>query len=87
MNKQMSLFKDKKMTNQIINTLLEVKESYELPDKLMTLLLDNNSMTNLFDRFMKYDIDLTKDLFRDYFQNNNYKFINSFIMCKSICSM
>ena len=71
MNNQISLFKDKKITNQIINNLLEIKESYELPDKLMTLLLDNNSMTMLFDKFMEYDIDLTKDLFRDYFQEQH----------------
>ena len=71
MNNQISLFKDKKITNQIINNLLEIKESYELPDKLMTLLLDNNSMTMLFDKFMECDIDLTKDLFRDYFQEQH----------------
>lgn len=68
MDNQMSLFRDKKITNQIINNLLEIKESYELPDKLMALLLDNNSMIKLFDKFMEYDVDLTKDLFRDYFQ-------------------
>lgn len=68
MDNQMSLFRDKKITNQTINNLLEIKESYELPDKLMSLLLDNNSMIKLFDKFMEYDIDLTKDLFRDYFQ-------------------
>ena len=71
MDNQMSLFRDKKITNQTINNLLEIKESYELPDKLMTLLLDNNSMTILFDKFMEYDIDLTKDLFRDYFQEQH----------------
>ena len=67
----MSLFRDKKITNQTINNLLEIKESYELPDKLMSLLLDNNSMIKLFDKFMEYDIDLTKDLFRDYFQEQH----------------
>ena len=71
MNNQMSLFRDNKITNQIINNLLEIKESYELPDKLMALLLDNNSMIKLFDKFMEYDIDLTKDLFRDYFQEQH----------------
>lgn len=71
MDNQMSLFRDKKITNQIINNLLEIKESYELPDKLMALLLDNNSMIKLFDKFMEYDVDLTKDLFRDYFQEQH----------------
>lgn len=71
MDNQMSLFRDKKITNQTINNLLEIKESYELPDKLMALLLDNNSMIKLFDKFMEYDIDLTKDLFRDYFQEQH----------------
>ncbi len=71
MNSQMSFFKDKKITNQIINNLLEIKESYELPDKLMTLLLHNNLMTKLFDKFMEYEIDLTKDFFRDYFQEQH----------------
>ena len=37
----------------------------------MTLLSDNHSMTMLFDKFMEYDIDLTKDLFRDYFQEQH----------------
>jgi type I restriction enzyme M protein len=71
MDNQMSLFRDKKITNQIINNLLEIKESYELPDKLMALLLDNNSMIKLFDKFMGYDVDLTKDIFRDYFQEQH----------------
>lgn len=71
MDNQMSLFRDKKITNQTINNLLEIKESYELTDKLMSLLLDNNSMIKLFDKFMEYDIDLTKDLFRDYFQEQH----------------
>lgn len=73
MNEQMSLFNDdkKKITSKIINELIGIKESYELPDKLMSLLLNEESKNKLFDSFMKYDFDLSSDFFRDYFQENH----------------
>lgn len=74
MNYQISLFdnnKKEKITNKIINEIIGIKESFELPNKLMTLLFNENTKNNLFDKFMNYDIDLSKDFFRDYFQEEH----------------
>lgn len=74
MNGQMSLFNDnkkEKITNKIINQLIGIKESFELPDKLMRLLLDEERKDKMFDDFMKYDVDLSSDFFRDYFQEEH----------------
>lgn len=74
MNNQMTLFnnnKKEKITNKIINEIIGIKESFELTDKLMTLLFNENIKNNLFDKFMNYDIDLSKDFFRDYFQEQH----------------
>ena len=49
MNGQMSLFNDEKkekITSKVINELIGIKESFELPDKLMTLLLNEEEKTN-----------------------------------------
>lgn len=74
MNGQLSLFNDdkkEKITSKVINQLIGIKESFELPDKLMTLLLDEEEKNKLFNSFMKYDIDLSSDFFRDYFQEEH----------------
>lgn len=74
MNGQLSLFNDdkkEKITSKVINQLIGIKESFELPDKLMTLLLDEEEKNKLFNSFMKYDIDLSSDFFRDYFQEKH----------------
>lgn len=59
------------MTNEDINNLIGIKESFELPDKLMKLLSDKETRIKLFNDFMKYDIDLSNDVFRDYFQEEH----------------
>lgn len=43
--------------NNSINEILGIKESYELPDRLMELLLDNNT-DELFDRFKSLESDI-----------------------------
>ena len=59
------------LNNEIINNLIGIKESFELPDKLMKLLSDKETRIKLFNDFMKYDIDLSNDVFRDYFQEEH----------------
>lgn len=56
--------------NNSINEILGIKESYELPDRLMELLLDNNT-DELFDRFKSLESDLSYDWFTDYFQEQH----------------
>ncbi len=60
-----------KLTQEDINNLIGIKESFELPDKLMKLLRDKETRIKLFNDFMKYDIDLSNDVFRDYFQEEH----------------
>ena len=54
-----------------INELFGIKESFELPQKLLETLFDNELKNKLCDDFLKYDIDLTHDILRDYFQEEH----------------
>ena len=59
------------------NKLFGIRESYELPDKLIKMLLDEQTKNNLFDEYLKYnEVDLSVDCLRDYFHwesNCGYK--------------
>lgn len=81
--------KQEKLSNKIINNLIGVKESFELPEKLMSLLLDEEKKKTLFNSFMEYDIDLSNDLFRDYFQeeHSNRKELKQDYTPDSICKI
>ena len=76
---QISLFDDvkelkqkqTKITNKDINELIGIKESFELPDKLMKILLNEEEKDKLLNKFLEYDIDLKHDFLRDYFQEQH----------------
>lgn len=74
---QISLFDDDvkqkkiKITNKDINELIGIKESFELPDKLMKILLNEEEKNKLLNKFLEYDIDLKYDFLRDYFQEQH----------------
>ena len=76
---QISLFDDvkelkqkqTKITNKDINELIGIKESFELPDKLMKILLNEEEKDKLLNKFLEYDIDLKYDFLRDYFQEQH----------------
>ncbi len=74
---QISLFDDDvkqkktKITNKDINELIGIKESFELPDKLMKILLNEEEKDKLLNKFLEYDIDLKYDFLRDYFQEQH----------------
>ena len=54
------------------NKLFGIRESYELPDKLIKMLLDEQTKNNLFDEYLKYnEVDLSVDCLRDYFQQEH----------------
>lgn len=57
------------MTFTQINDLLGIKESYEMPERLLKILL--TGAEELFDKFMECSSDLTKDLFNEYFQTEH----------------
>lgn len=61
----------KKMDNNKINELFGIKESFELPERLITVLLDKEQREAIFNEFMKYDFDFSHDCLRDYFQDEH----------------
>ena len=60
-----------KITNKDINELIGIKETFELPDKLIKILLNEEEKDKLLNKFLEYDIDLKYDFLRDYFQEQH----------------
>lgn len=57
------------MNNERINEILGVREAFELPEKLLKSVLENN--TKLYDVFISEEPDLEKDLFNEYYQTEH----------------
>lgn len=55
------------MTNEEFNNFIGIKESYEMPEKLMEILTGEN-VIDFYEKLLKLDLDLSKDVLRDYFQ-------------------
>lgn len=55
------------MTNEDFNDLIGIKESYEMPEKLMEILTGEN-VIDFYEELLTRDLDLSKDVMRDYFQ-------------------
>ena len=56
------------LSRDIINEQLNIKESYELPGRLMEIVLDTDRREALFDAFLALEPDLSYDWFTDYYQ-------------------
>ena len=56
------------MNGEQINKIFDIKEPHELPTKLMKILMDEDKKNALCLEFLKSEIDLSKDVLRDYFQ-------------------
>ena len=54
-----------------INDIIGIKESFELPDKLLEILLNKDKRIEIFNKFLEYEKDLSYDWFTDYFQNEH----------------
>ena len=59
---------DRMLSRDIINEQLNIKESYELPGRLMEIVLDTDRREALFDAFLALEPDLSYDWFTDYYQ-------------------
>lgn len=59
------------ITNKDINKILQIKESFELPERLMTILLNDEERTEVFNKFLELETDLSFDWFTDYFQEQH----------------
>lgn len=55
------------MTNEDFNHLIGIKESYEMPERLTEILTGEN-VIDFYEKLLKLNIDLSKDVLRDYFQ-------------------
>lgn len=58
------------MKKEKINEIFEIRESFELPDKIMEL-VKNNRLDEKLKKIKNEETDLTKDGFVDYFQENH----------------
>lgn len=59
------------MTNNDINKIFGITESYELPDKLMGILLNEKESVELMEQFMSLGEPLDHDWFTDYYQEEH----------------
>ena len=58
------------MTSETINSIFGISESFELPEKLMNILLSGQEQ-KCFEQFLILRPDLSKDWFTDYFQESH----------------
>lgn len=57
------------MTKEKLHQILDIKESYQLPEKLMRVLSDENEKEKVFDLCMiNNDCDLSNDWFQEYYE-------------------
>ncbi|MDT2864648.1 N-6 DNA methylase [Vagococcus carniphilus] len=61
----------KEATTKSINQLLNIKESYQASDKLMSILFDKKEREELFKNFLDQSWDITQDWFHIYFQDEH----------------
>lgn len=54
-----------------VNGILGIKESFELPERLMEILRDATDRERIFEEFMTIETDLSFDWFTDYFQESH----------------
>lgn len=59
------------MKKEEINNILQIKESYEMPSRLMEILNNKVCRENIFDKFMEFDLDMNCDWFTEYYQQEH----------------
>jgi type I restriction-modification system DNA methylase subunit len=59
------------ITNDIINHLLGITESYQAPQKMLEKMLDGKKRVKLFDSFLEHEPFLDYEWFQGYFENEH----------------
>ena len=54
-----------------INELFGIKESYEMPDRVMEILMDEKARMRCFNEITKISPDMKEDFFLDYYQEEH----------------
>lgn len=76
------------MTKEQINKIIDIDESYKLPQKLMEILMSDRK-NQIFDKFMELNEDLGHDWFTEYFEEqhaNKEKYSQDFTP-QSLCKL
>lgn len=77
------------MNKERINSILDISESYQLPDKLMSILFDRIKSEAMFEQFMSIGESLDHDWFTEYFEeehSNKSKMAQDFTP-KEVCEI
>lgn len=59
------------LTNEIINDLLGITESYQAPQKMLDKMLDDKERSEIFEAFLEHETDLNYEWFQAYFENEH----------------
>lgn len=59
------------ITSEDINKIFQIKESFKLPEKLMSILLNAEERGEVFQKFLDLETDLSFDWFTNYFQEQH----------------
>lgn len=59
------------MNADVVNEILNIKESYKMPETLQEILLDQNKKEKIFDEFLEVGEPLDHDWFTGYFQTEH----------------
>ncbi|WP_440894951.1 N-6 DNA methylase [Amphibacillus sp. Q70] len=59
------------MNLETINQLLGVTESYQAPEKMLELMLDDKKRPETFDAFLKQETDMSYEWFQSYFEDEH----------------
>lgn len=59
------------LSNEIINQLLGIDESYKAPKTMLELMLNDEKRVNLFEQFLDYESDLKFEWFQNYFESEH----------------
>lgn len=58
-----------KFNVKTVNELLDIDESYKAPEKMLSIMLDDQKRPQLFKKFLKVSTDLSFDWFHEYFED------------------
>lgn len=59
------------MKFELVNDLLGITESYQAPQKMLDLIVDDEKRVKLFEEFIKCEKDISYDWFQMYFENEH----------------
>lgn len=59
------------MKTETINQLLGITESYQAPQRMLELMLDNDKRPKLFEAFLEHETDLSYEWFQSYFEDEH----------------